>query len=100
LDGKDSVTLGKWKLGIRSVLGKTVMSDSCSLEISIGEISPEQMRLFETGANNDLILKCLMDLMLPFDRDTRVKYRVTESRKKFKLSVEGHKTYLGINTTI
>jgi hypothetical protein len=100
LERKDSAKLGKWQLGINSVIGKTVMSDDRSLEISIGEISPAQMRLFEMGANSDRILKHLIDLMIPFDRDTKIKYKVTGNEKKFRLSSAAHKTYLGINTTL
>ncbi|GHT58421.1 hypothetical protein FACS18945_4270 [Bacteroidia bacterium] len=100
LERRNSAKLGKWRLGINSVIGKTVMSDDRSLEISIGEISAEQMRLFETGANSDRILKHLIDLMIPFDRDTKIKYKVTGNEKKFRLSSTAHKTYLGINTTL
>jgi predicted component of type VI protein secretion system len=100
LDKEETVTLGKWRLGINSVPGKAIRNDNVDLEITIGPVSPEQMRLFESGANNDKILKCLIDLTLPFDRNTIVKYKVTESEKKFRLSGGTHKTYLGINTTI
>jgi predicted component of type VI protein secretion system len=100
LDRKDSVTLGNWRLGINSVPGKTIENDNVDLEITIGPISPEQMRLFESNATNDRILKSLIDLTIPFDRSTRVKYRIREAEKKFHLSDKTHKAYLGINTTL
>jgi hypothetical protein len=100
MDAKEIVPLGKWKLGINSVIGKTLKSDYPDLEITIGPVSPEKMRLFLAGKTNDRILKSLIDIMIPFDRNTTLKYRITESEKKFRLSDDTHKAWLGINTTI
>jgi hypothetical protein len=100
LDQKDAVTLGKWKLGLRSVPGKTIDSDSAALEITVGPISPGKMQLFEFEAVNDRILKCLIDLTIPFDRNTIVKYRIVEEERKFRLSDKTHKAYLGMSTTL
>lgn len=100
MTSKKSVSLGNWKLGINSVTGKTVSGDNMDLEISIGPVTPQEMKLFEYNANRDLILRCLIDMLFPFDRSIKVKYVVTETEKKFRLSGQGHKTYLGINTTL
>jgi hypothetical protein len=100
LEAPDCVKLGEWKLGINSVLGDTTEYASPDLVIHIGPVNLEQMRLFESGRNNDLILKELVDLMIPFDRNTVVRYRVNKSEAKFRLSGQGHTAYLGINTTL
>lgn len=95
-----TMPLGTWKLGINSVLGKTISGDNPDLELGIGPINPEQMKLFEQDAKNNLILSQLIDMLFPFDRQVTVKYIITESEKKFRLSANGYKTYLGINTTL
>ena len=100
LDKEDAVPLGKWKLGICSVLGKTVENDRLSLEITVGPISPQHMRSFENNATNDRILKELIDLILPFDHPVTVKYRIAKTDAAFRLSADAHKAWLGINTTL
>jgi hypothetical protein len=100
LDSRNKVPLGQWKLGINSVVGKTLRSDKPDLEITVGPVSVEIMKLFLPGKTCDLILKGLIDIIIPFDRNTIIKYMAEKSEKKFRLSNETHKAYLGINTTL
>ncbi|MDR1501092.1 MAG: type VI secretion system baseplate subunit TssG [Prevotella sp.] len=100
LEASDRVKLGEWKLSINSVLGNSTEYAQPNLVIHIGPVSFEQMRLFESGCNNNLILQELINLMIPFNRNTVVKYQVNKSETKFRLSGEGHTAYLGINTTL
>lgn len=93
-------TLGSWKLGINSVLGDSVENDSPDLEIIIGPLSTEQMKLFEPNAINRLILNELIDLTVPFDRTVALKYKLSDADTKFRLSDKAHKAYLGINTRL
>lgn len=94
------IILGKWRLGINSILGNRVDSENPDLEIIIGPMGTEKMKLFETGATNYLILNELVDLMMPFDRNINIKYRISRTDTKFRLSSPGHRAYLGINTRI
>jgi hypothetical protein len=100
LDAEDRTPLGKWKLGISSVLGKTVENDHVNLELAIGPISPSQMRTFEHNAINDHILKELIDMTVPFERHVSVKYKIAKEESGFRLSAKFHKAWLGINTTL
>jgi len=100
IEAHKRVALGKWRLGINSVLGKTIAEDNPDLEVRIGPISAEQMKLFEHNKKDNLILKCMEDMLFPFDRNIKEKYIIMESEKKFRLSKPGSKTYLGINTTL
>lgn len=100
LNTSDYIKLGEWKLGINSVLGNTTEYAGPDLIINIGPVNLEQMRLFEYGRNNDLILKELINMLIPFNRNTSIRYQAIESETKFRLSGEGHTAYLGINTTL
>jgi hypothetical protein len=97
---EDCIKLGNWKLGINSVLGDTVEYAGPDLIINIGPVNLEQIRLFESGRNNDLILNELIDMLIPFNRNTAINYQTIASETKFRLSGEGHTAYLGINTTL
>lgn len=96
----ERIPLGKWNLGINSVLGKNVESDDVDLDITIGPISPDQMRLFEAGKKNNLVLNKLIDILIPFERNTHIIYKIDKARTKFRLSDKEHKAYLGINTIL
>jgi hypothetical protein len=100
LTSGEATGLGKWRLGVNAIVGKSVAGDSVDLEITVGPASPEKIKGFLPGQINDRILKSLIELTVPFDRYTAVKYRVTETEKKFRLSGDTHKAWLGINTTI
>ncbi|MDR1348403.1 MAG: type VI secretion system baseplate subunit TssG [Prevotellaceae bacterium] len=100
LDTEDRTPLGKWQLGIRSVLGKTVANDSVDIEITVEPVSPAQMRTFEHNAINDRILKELIDMTIPFERHVSIKYKISKAEAKFRLSGKSHKAWLGINTTL
>lgn len=100
LASEDRIPLGKWKLGINSILGKNLESDDIDLDITIGPVSPEQMRLFESNNKNNLILKELIDFLIPFGRHTSIRYKIDKTHTKFRLPDKNHKTYLGINTTL
>jgi len=96
----NDVKLGGWKLGINSVLGGHATYDNPDIAICVGPVSLEEMRLFESNKKNDLILKALIDQMLPFDRNVVVKYETIQSETLFRLSGSEHTAYLGVNTTL
>jgi hypothetical protein len=100
LDAKEIIPLGKWKLGVNSVIGKTRKSDNPDLDITAGPMSLEKMQLFLPGKINDRVLKSLINITIPFDRNTKVKYVVAETENKFRLSNDTHSAYLGINTKV
>lgn len=100
LETQDRVKLRQWKLGNNSILGNAVQSDDLDLIVTVGPLSPQEMKLFESGKTNDLILKQLIDIVLPFDRNKQIKYRISKEESKFRLSGKTHKAYLGINTTL
>jgi hypothetical protein len=100
LHAGETFPLGKWKLGVHSVIGRTLQSDYPDWEITIGPVSPEKMRLFLPGGTNDRIVKGLIDILIPFNLNATLKYRITESEKKFRLSDNTHKAWLGINTML
>lgn len=100
LDPENRIKLRQWKLGVNSVLGSYTPGDDVDLVITIGPLSPQQMKLFEPGKNNDLIVRKLIDMILPFDRRVQIKYRIHTNESKFRLSGATHKAYLGINTTL
>lgn len=96
----DRAPLGTWRLGINSVLGKCTQNTDVDLNITIGPVSPEQMRLFESGKNNQLILSELVDFLIPFDHNTSIHYKIDNTGTRFRLSNKEYKSYLGINTTL
>jgi hypothetical protein len=100
LPDEQKVKLGKWKLGINSVLGDSVYGDNVDILITIGPLSTGQMKLFEPNAVNRSILNELIDLVIPFDRNITVKYELSDTDTKFRLSDKTHKAYLGINTRL
>ncbi|MDH6310040.1 hypothetical protein M2451_002930 [Dysgonomonas sp. PFB1-18] len=100
MDTQNCVKLKDWRLGINSVLGNDVEYAQPDLIVNVGPVSLQQMRLFESGCNNNLILKELINLMIPFNRNTIVRYQTNKSETRFRLSGEGHTAYLGINTTL
>lgn len=100
LESRDRIKLRQWKLGNNSILGNAAESDDLDLIITVGPLSPQEMKLFESGKTNDLILKQLIDIILPFDRNIQIKYRISKQESKFRLSGKTHKAYLGINTTL
>jgi len=97
---KEKVKLGDWKLGVNSILDDEVAYPNLDLVINVGPLNLSQMRLFESNRKNDLILKELISLMIPFDRNTNIRYQTIKSETKFRLSDKGHTAYLGINTTL
>ncbi|MDH6311103.1 hypothetical protein M2451_003983 [Dysgonomonas sp. PFB1-18] len=100
LPDEKKIALGKWKLGINSVLGNSINGDNVDLEITIGPLSTGQMKLFESNAKNRMILNELIDFVIPFDRNITVKYKLSDEDTKFRLSDKTHKAYLGINTRL
>ncbi|MFV0329223.1 MAG: type VI secretion system baseplate subunit TssG [Dysgonomonas sp.] len=92
--------LGKCKLGVNFVLGKSVESDNPDLEITIGPISTKEMKSFQSNGSNKQILTRLIDLVIPFDRNKNIHYKLFKSETKFKLSGKEHTAYLGINTRL
>lgn len=100
VEDDELIKLYHWKLGYNSNLGCMVRDVSNDLIVTIGPLSPEEMKSFGKGHSNDLILWELIDLILPFGRNIRVKYRVKQQESSFRLSGKSHKAYLGINTSL
>ena len=100
LEKADQVPLGKWRLGIHSVLGTKAESDDLDLDITIGPIRYEKMRQFKTDQATNKVLTKLADMLLPFDRYFNINYQVIKSDTAFRLSDKTHTAYLGINTTL
>lgn len=100
LPDREKDGLGKFKLGVSFVLGKIVESDNPDLNIVIGPINTIEMKSFRSNGNNKQILKRLIDMIIPFDRNKNIEYRLSKTDTKFRLSGKGHATYLGINTRL
>lgn len=96
----DKKGLGKAKLNVNFVLGKSIEYDNPDLTITVGPIDPDIMKLYESNAPNKQILTKLIDMVVPFDRNKNIQYKISQKNTKFKLSDTTHKAYLGINTRI
>lgn len=100
LDNLNAAKLKECKLGVTSVLGSKVEYNRMDLIINVGPLSLEQMKLFQSNQKNDLILKELIALLMPYDRNFKIKYQINSQEAKFRLSDNCHTAYLGINTTL
>jgi len=99
--GASSMNLsGGWKLGVNTVVGNSFRDGYRDIDITIGPISPEQMRLFSKGLKNNLILEQLMGMILPADCQRVYSYKVDKEHTRFRLSDDTHTAYLGINTKL
>ena len=92
--------LGECRLDVDAVLGDCFVDAYRDICITIGPMQAEEMKLFESGSKNDLILKQLMQLLLPSDYRTDIKYTVLQDEKGSRFSDENHTAYLGINTIL
>lgn len=97
---KERSSLRSMKLGVNSILGKAVKTDFPDLHIILGPTGAKQIRDFQADKSKQLILDKLIEMIIPFDRNVTIKYEVFEPERKFRLSDEAHKAYLGVNTTI
>lgn len=100
VEDSEELQLRHWKLGVNSVLGTQLQSGNRDLLITIGPIRLEQMRLFEFGKTNHQILQELIRMIIPFDRNTQIKYITIQEETAFHLSDDNHTAYLGINTCL
>ncbi len=91
---------GKRKLGVNLTLGKAFRDGSRDINITVGPVSAEQMRLFLKGRENDLVLEGLAAMALPADCRKVIKYITLREQAGFRLSDGTHKAYLGINTRL
>src|SRR5699024_10308887 len=66
--------LGKCKLDVYAVLGDSFVDAYRDICITIGPMQTEDMKLFESGFKNNLILKLLIQLLLPSDFRKDIKY--------------------------
>ncbi len=94
------VTSKHWKLGVNTTIGNSFVDGYRDINITIGPINPEQMKLFLEGLKNDLILQQLIGMMLPADCQKVITYKTQKEHAKFRLSDSTHRTYLGINTKL
>ncbi|NDV69999.1 type VI secretion system baseplate subunit TssG [Dysgonomonas sp. 25] len=92
--------LGQCQLGVNFVLGRSVESSNPDLDITIGPVSTEEMKSFQSNGSNKQILTRLIDMLIPFDRNKNINYKLFDTHAKFRLSGKGHTAYLGINTKL
>lgn len=97
---EECISLNKMKLGVNSVIGKTVQNDFADLDIILGPTDAKRVKEFQTSLNHQVILQKLIDLIIPFDRNTNIRYEVFKEEMKFRLSDKYNKAYLGVNTTL
>lgn len=100
LTNSNTAKLKDWKLGITSILGDEAEYGKPDLIVNIGPLCLDQMKLLQPGQSSSLILKELINMLLPYDRNVRVKYQINANETKFRLSSKEHTAYLGINTTL
>lgn len=100
LSSDEKTGLGRCKLGVNFILGRSVVNSLPDLDITIGPINTEEMKSFQSNGSNKQILIRLIDMFVPFDRNKNINYKLSDTNTKFRLSGEGHTTYLGINTKL
>lgn len=92
--------LGQCRLGVNFVLGRSVESSVPDLDITVGPVSTDEMKSFQSNGSNKQILTKLIDMFVPFDRNKNINYKLFNTHAKFRLSGKGHTAYLGINTKL
>ncbi|MDR1437335.1 MAG: type VI secretion system baseplate subunit TssG [Candidatus Symbiothrix sp.] len=100
LTPSDATSREKWKLGLNTVPGNTAAADNPDLEITLGPAPVEKIKQLLPGKTNSPVLQNLIEMMIPFDRYFRIKYKTNDDEKKFRLSSNTHTACLGINTTL
>jgi hypothetical protein len=91
---------GEWRLGINSALENSFKDGYKDISITIGPALPETIKSFAEGTDNHQVLEQLIAMMLPANRQKRVKYKTLEAYAGFRLSDSTHNTWLGINTRL
>ena len=99
-DISPKVKQGDWRLGLNTALGTRFKDGDRDIHITIGETYPETIKSFYEGGINQPILAWLIKMMLPADKQVKVKYKTLEAYAGFRLSDDTHKAYLGINTRL
>lgn len=92
--------LGECRLDVDAVLDECFVDAYRDICITIGPMEVEEMKLFESGAKNELILKQLMQLLLPSDYRKNIRYSIIQEKEGSRFSDENHTAYLGINTIL
>lgn len=99
INRKDILQLGKMRLGIDMVLGKTFDDGIGNLEIRLGPMSDEQIRYYCKGREGREILDHLQNMLLPADRISQVKFIPVLEEVRWVLSNDRKKaSLLGVNT--
>lgn len=104
---KNLLPLGKMKLGIDMIVGKTFDDGIGKLEIRLGPMSDKQIRYYCKCREGRDILNHLQNMLLPADRISHVKFipvreevRWVISNDRKKASLLGVNTFLGNKKTI
>lgn len=91
--------LGKCILGENFISGNQFDDGSFRILMEVGPISAHKMSTFLPGSNNDRILRSLMDMFLPADKEIEVQYIIDQEDAIFKLeSKDDVGSFLGIST--
>lgn len=90
--------IGKVKLGVDLVLGKSFDDGQYDLKITIGPISSERMRQFLETAHDYIVLINLCELFFPDQVNIIFDFKIDPADSEFILSDDIHATYLGISS--
>lgn len=100
LDGRLS-RLGHCKLGETMILGNCFNDGYHDIMINIGPISRDKVEYFIKDADGDKILKALIDMIIPCDRQVKVKFKVKSEDAVFSFGNNLKRgSRLGINTVL
>lgn len=104
---KNLLPLGKMKMGINMILGKTFDDGMGDLEIRLGPMSDKKIRYYCECREGRDILNHLQNMLLPADRISHVKFIPVHeevhwiiSNDRKKASLLGVNTFLGNKKTI
>jgi len=92
--------IGKSRLGVDLVLGKTVDDGRYDIKVTVGPISAKKMVFFIETSIGNIILDALCSLFFSADVFVIKDFKVFPEDAAFILTENGENTFLGINTFI
>ena len=96
---KNFLPLGKMKLGIDMILGKTFDDGNGNLEVRLGPMPDERIRYYSKSREGREILNHLQNMLLPADRISQVKFIPVPEEVRWIISNDRKKaSLLGVNT--
>ncbi|MDR0541212.1 MAG: type VI secretion system baseplate subunit TssG [Dysgonamonadaceae bacterium] len=99
-DGFSGSKLGKCRMGVDFVLGKTFDDGRYDLKVTVGPLSAKKMEYFLKTSSGNTILDFLCDLFFPCDVFVVKDFKVYPEDAAFRLSDGETKSFLGISTFI